>query len=162
MTDTFQYIVENCVKEFHANKIGRALMLQTLTYQIIVMLSRLEEIQSVLITRSQTKAEKLFRQFKQSVKSSYDYRKTVESYAAELGISVNYLHRVCKEIANRPPKDLIIDFFINESKHLLQDVNKPISQISYQLHFEDPAYYTRIFKKRTGMTPKEFREILFT
>lgn len=153
--------MQNCINEYQGSTLGRALMLQTLVYQVIVLICRLQEPQTISSSRSQTKAEKIFRQFRQAVKQSYNYRKSVESFADELGISVNYLHKVCKERTNRPPKELIIDFFINESKHLLQDINKPVSQISYELNFEDPAYFTRIFKKKTGMTPKAFREMLF-
>lgn len=145
LSNRLKTTMQNCIGEYQGSTLGRALMLQTLVYQVIVLIGRLQEPQTISSSRSQTKAEKLFRQFRQAVKQSYNYRKSVESFAEELGIFVNYLHKICKERTNRPPKDLIIDFFINESKHLLQDINKPVSQISYELNFEDPAYFTRIF-----------------
>ena len=46
----------------------------------------------------------------------------------------------------------------NEAKKYLLNTNYSISEVSYFLNFKDPAYFTRLFKKMTGVTPSEFRK----
>lgn len=55
------------------------------------------------------------------------------------------------------PKDLISLQLIHEAKRLLVQTNQDISVIAYSLGFEYPAHFSRLFKKITGFTPKEYR-----
>lgn len=57
--------------------------------------------------------------------------------------------------------DLIHIFLISEAKNLLRSENHTVSEIAYTLGFENPPYFSRLFKKETGFSPNQFkREIL--
>lgn len=53
-----------------------------------------------------------------------------------------------------------MNYFITEAQLLLTDVSLTISEVSYRLNFDDKSYFTRVFKKKTGKTPVEFRKSL--
>ncbi|MBG6233670.1 AraC family transcriptional activator of pobA [Pedobacter sp. CAN_A7] len=149
---------QTCVDEYHSNLPGRILMMQTLVGQIMVNLFRQKDISTHReAAATDTSSALYFRRFKQNIKSSYSYKKTVNQYAEDLKITSGYLNNICKSVSNQSPKDIIIDYFLIEARFLLLDPEKSINQVCYLLQFEDPAYFTRLFKKRTGTTPKEFR-----
>ena len=88
-----------------------------------------------------------FRRFKQLIKTNYAYKKTVEKYAHDLTISSGHLNRICRLVTNKPPKDVIIDYFISEAQIELQHDEKTITEVAYRLGFDDPAYFSRLFRK---------------
>ena len=53
-----------------------------------------------------------------------------------------------------------MNYFIAEAQLLLTDVQLTISEVCYRMNFDDKSYFTRIFKKKTGKTPAEFRKEL--
>ena len=72
----------------------------------------------------------------------------------------NYLNRCTKLIFNKPPKVLLIEIIIQQSQLLLQDKSKEVAEIAYELNFNDPSYFGRLFKKVTGGTPSEYRNTI--
>ncbi len=60
-------------------------------------------------------------------------------------------------MAYRPPKEMIHERLLQEARRLLQFSAIPVSEISYQLGFADPAYFSRFFTKRCGTSPSQYR-----
>lgn len=82
----------------------------------------------------------------------------VDAYAEILGVSTVKLNRVCKAYKARSVKQLILERVIREAKRLLIYTQNPVSELAYELGFQDHAYFSRVFKAHTGLAPKEFRE----
>ncbi|MCL9770350.1 AraC family transcriptional regulator [Flavobacterium sp. HXWNR69] len=153
----FQNMLE-CIEEYHQENIGKLLMLESMIGKIIVQLSRLPKSTPLRIFNKDNSSIIHFRRFSQLIRESHTYKKTIEQYASELHITTGHLNRICNIIAQQHPKEVIMDYFINESKVLLSDIEKSINEICYSIGFEDPSYFARIFKKKTGVTPNEFRK----
>ena len=68
------------------------------------------------------------------------------------------LNDICRRVANLPSKEIIHERLLQEARRLLQFSAVPISEISYQLGFSDPAYFSRFFTKRTGLAPSQYRQ----
>ena len=56
------------------------------------------------------------------------------------------------------PVDLLKQMRLERAKVLLNSTTKTVSEIAYSIGFTDPKYFTKCFKKVTGMTPSEYRE----
>lgn len=83
--------------------------------------------------------------------------KKPQDYADMLNMSTRHLSRICHETLNTNPSELISERIILEAKRLLIHSPSAINEVAYELGFEDAGYFNRIFKQKTGMTPKEFR-----
>ncbi|MDQ0477237.1 MULTISPECIES: AraC family transcriptional regulator [Chryseobacterium] len=147
-----------CVEEYHQENFGKLLMLESMIGKMIVQLSRIPKSTPLRIFNKDNSSIIYFRRFSQLIRESRTYKKTIEQYAAELNITPGHLNRICSIIAQQNSKEVIIDYFINESKTLLSDIEKSINEVGYSLGFDDPSYFSRLFKKKTGYTPNEFRK----
>jgi AraC family transcriptional regulator, transcriptional activator of pobA len=150
--------MKRCIDEYRNNAPGKQLMLESLISQLIVQLHRLTLETTKLSSSSDNASKVYFRRFMQLIKSTHSFRKTIEAYADELHISQGHLVRVCQTIATKTPKDIVTDYFMREAQVSLTNVDKSIAQVAYELSFDDPAYFSRLFKKKTGYSPKVFRE----
>ncbi|HBH08997.1 MAG TPA: hypothetical protein DDX40_06330 [Rikenellaceae bacterium] len=81
----------------------------------------------------------------------------VAGYARELGVTPNHLNRVVKSETGRSAGEWIENARLSLARTLLHDPGIPISEVSYRVGFEDPAYFSRFFKKLVGMSPTDFR-----
>lgn len=97
-------------------------------------------------------------EFKKLVFKNYSVHHTISFYAQRLKVSENYLNKCVKSVFNKTPKQLLIEIVIQQSKFLLLDESKNVAEVSFDVNFDDPSYFTRIFKKVTGVTPSKFRE----
>lgn len=150
--------MQHCVQEYRHKRPGRLLMLHHLVGQLLVQLFRLSLGEEKISAGGGNVSKIYFRRFQQLIKEAGTYRKSVEAYARDLKISTGHLNRVCRNLAGKSPKEFIIDYFITEAQLNLSQVERSVSEICYSLGFDDPAYFTRLFKKRTGQTPGEFRK----
>ena len=73
-------------------------------------------------------------------------------------MSTRNLNLICKNILNQTVSELIETRKLTEAKNQLTHTDKNISEIGFELGFNEKAYFTNVFKKRTGQTPTEFRE----
>ncbi len=81
---------------------------------------------------------------------------TVDWLAGKLGVSHRYMSDMIKAETGKTAVDQINLFLIEEAKNLLLSSNASISETAYQLGFEYPQYFSRLFKKKTGVSPKEY------
>lgn len=84
--------------------------------------------------------------------------KDVSFYASAFGLSVNTFSKKIKKHFGRSPSHLIQERIVLEAKKMLHLTYKPIKEIAAALNFEDEFYFSRYFKKQTGVSPKQFRE----
>ncbi|MFB7140503.1 helix-turn-helix domain-containing protein [Gottfriedia sp. NPDC056225] len=87
---------------------------------------------------------------------------TLDHLAKMSRLSPNYLSSVFKKEVGIPISEYIQRQRIEESKKLLQLTNYSISDIGTSLNFNDQSYFIKIFKKYTGLTPKQFKSNLFS
>lgn len=83
---------------------------------------------------------------------------TVKYCAAELCLSPNYFGDLIKKETDKTALEYIQDKIIDIAKERLLLPDHSISEVAYQLGFQYPQHFTRVFKKATGMTPHEYRK----
>ena len=96
--------------------------------------------------------------FLESVFNSEKQPGTIARYASENGISQNYLSRLVKNATGRSVGAWIDIVRIQRSKRLLTSTSLPIIDIASSVGIEDQSYFSRLFKKETGLTPSSFRK----
>lgn len=84
---------------------------------------------------------------------------TIQYLADNCHISPSYLSDLLTKETGRSAKDHINDFLIDKAKHLLLSSNDSISGIAYSLGFNYPHYFGRMFKQKTGYSPKDYRQV---
>ncbi|MDZ7879383.1 MAG: helix-turn-helix domain-containing protein [Saprospiraceae bacterium] len=124
--------------------------------RLFVLLSRAYTPQTVL-TASYNNIS-LVREFEKLVDAYYLDKRFPRDYAPILSITPSYLNEVCVETVGKSAGQIIRERVILEIKRLLVHSKSTISEIAYQLNFEDNAYFSRFFKKYTNLTPEKFRQ----
>ena len=96
--------------------------------------------------------------FKLLIENNFQTQKNVSAYAELLHISPSCLNEVAKKTTGITAGELIRNRVIDETKKLLFASGRSGKEIAFELGFDDPAYFSRFFRKYTGSTLKEFRE----
>jgi AraC-like DNA-binding protein len=96
-------------------------------------------------------------QFKLLIEKNYLTQKNVSSYAEMLNMNPSCLNEVAKRTTGITAGELIRNRVIDETKKLLYSSSMSGKEIAFELGFDDPAYFSRFFKKYTGTTLKDFR-----
>ncbi len=99
-----------------------------------------------------------FHNFLRVLEENFRQPHDVEFYASQLFMSVRNLNLITQSILQQSVSRIIETRKLIEAKNLLIATDKPISEIGFELGYEEKAYFTRVFKKNTGQTPTEFRE----
>ncbi len=95
--------------------------------------------------------------FTSLVDANFMTKRDLLFYADKLFITTNYLNKIAKEFLGSTAKKYILNKTIQEAKNLLSYTSLSIAEISDRLNIETSSYFVRMFRKHTGMTPKEFR-----
>jgi len=83
---------------------------------------------------------------------------TVQYFADKLNVTPNYLSDTIRHRSGKSALTVIHDFVLEEAKRLLKTTNLSVSEISYKLGFEYPNYFSRLFKRKTNLSPTEYRK----
>lgn len=82
---------------------------------------------------------------------------SVAYFAQKSNLSPNYFGDLIKHFTGKSPLDHIHDYVIKLAKDKLKNTTLSVSEISYSLGFDYPNYFARFFRKKTGLSPKVFR-----
>ncbi len=82
----------------------------------------------------------------------------VEYYAEKLFMSARNLNLVCQHILQKSVSEIIETRKLIEAKNLLTTTDMTVAEIGFELGYQEKAYFTNVFKKKSGQTPTEFRE----
>lgn len=99
----------------------------------------------------------ILRRFTELIDANYTRHLGVAEYARILAVSPTHLTRVTRQATGRPASALIGERVIREARRNLAYTNLSVSRIAYELGFDDPAYFSRVFTRATGVSPRAFR-----
>jgi len=100
----------------------------------------------------------LLKNFKQLIDKHFRSLKLPKEYAEILYITPNHLNALSQDLLGKTAGDVIRDRILLEAKRLLTNADMTVTEIAYDLNFQDNSYFNRFFKKYTGTTPEEFRK----
>ena len=97
-----------------------------------------------------------FIEFKIEVETHLTEQLTIDTIASKLSISTNNLYNIVKEFSGISPKEFITDRLMLEAKRKLYYSQTSIKELAYDLGFNDPDYFSRLFKKSTGQSVTDY------
>ena len=124
---------------------------------LLIMLHRLVNV------KPKTKTHALIEEMNNAVRFFHEnYNKSIciEEYAAEHHMSVSWFIRNFKEYTTMTPAQYILSLRISNAQTLLESTNYNVTEIADIVGYDNPLYFSRIFKKQSGMSPSEFRKQL--
>ena len=81
----------------------------------------------------------------------------IEEFARELNLDYPSCRRLFKDYTGLSPYQYFLQLKIHRARHLLQEGNLSVKEVSYELSFDNQYYFSRIFKKKTGRSPSEWQ-----
>ncbi|MEQ9216854.1 MAG: AraC family transcriptional regulator [Cyclobacteriaceae bacterium] len=99
-----------------------------------------------------------FKNFLQILEENFKRPEGVEFYAERLFMTTRNLNLICKKILQQSVSEIIETRKLIEAKNLLVGGDKTISEIAYELGYNEKSYFSNVFKKKAGQTPSDFRK----
>ncbi len=144
--------------ELVQNHAEKNTVLQLLLQQFWLHLYRISLALDIPLPRSDNRTLAYFQAFQKAVRQSVNEVKSVQDYAAGLNITTVHLNRICQALVRKSALQVIHGFVIDEARKYLTHTTYSLSEISYFLNVKDPAYFSRLFKKETGLSPGAYRK----
>lgn len=95
--------------------------------------------------------------FREAVNAHFRENRTIADYIDELGTTQHLLSRAVLEVLGLSPNDVILERRLLEAKRLLHFTVRSVEDISFDVGFSDPAYFSRFFRRRTDESPAGWR-----
>ncbi|MBO0321122.1 helix-turn-helix domain-containing protein [Muricauda sp. CAU 1633] len=155
----FNLLHDMFIEEFSTPDNIQGDMLQMLLKRMIIMSTRLAKEQLIVKTLGNDQIDTI-RRFNFLVDLHYKTKRRVSDYAEMLYKSPKTLSNLFSIYNQKSPQQIILERIALEAKRLINYTDKQNQEIAYDLGFNDPAHFSRFFKKMTQMTPSEYRENL--
>jgi AraC family transcriptional activator of pobA len=149
-------LLDQIAAEFKARLPERPLMLEWLVRAALLLFAR-AQVSLADTARPDRARSDLFARFRALVEAHYREQWSVPAYAAALHVSESRLNRACRALADKSAFEVVQERMLLEARRRLIYISAPVSQLAYELGFQDAAYFCRFFKKHSGVTPTEFR-----
>jgi len=150
-------LLDSISEEYFSDHKMKRETLQSLLHVLLIKAQRLYEHSADKNPYASPKNE-----FAQTIEKLIDNRYKLHwrarDYAKAMNITVAHLSAQCRQHFSKSVEALIQERMLLEVKRMLVYSEKPVKEICFELHFDDPAYFTRFFKKHTGATPLEYRK----
>jgi len=99
----------------------------------------------------------LVSRFRELIENAFREDWSLADYAAALNVSESRLRNACLNVTDQSPLQIVHARILLEAKRQLLYSSMSVSEIAYALGFDDPAYFTRFFSRRAGISPRTFR-----
>ena len=144
-------------REFGSALPGRSLAIEGLLKVVLANVLRLSHTPAESAEASAGRHRWLVTRFRELIETAFREGKSLADYAAALNVSQSRLRSACLSVTEQSPMQLVHARILLEAKRQLLYTSISVSEIAYGLGFDDPAYFTRFFSQRTGLSPRAFR-----
>ena len=150
----YPWIYNQMIRELQLQRVNHEDMISLYMHHIFITINR------YIKERRETKNDTIndIERAAHYFKDNYNKQISIEQYAAEHLMSVNWFIHSFKSVMKMSPMQYIISLRIAMAKGYLENSIKNIAEISNEVGYENALYFSRLFRKYTGMTPTEYRK----
>lgn len=153
----YSRIFKQMIQELQQCRAGYEELLAMLLRQIFIIINRqMTKERTLKSDYLDTEMELALEYFN----TNYNKELNVEDYAASRGMSVSWFIRTFKQYAGTTPMHYIVALRITNAQMLLETTNYNVTEIGNFVGYDNPLYFSRIFKKQKGFSPSEYRKQL--
>jgi len=156
-------IVEGIELEYQSNQ--DAFSKDIIISQLSTLLKYANRFYERQFLNRQALSTNLLEQFNDQLRAYFDSGKlqeigipSIEQIAEQLSVSQRYLSDTLKKETGNTSTEHLQLYLINEAKNILLDPSKTVAEVAYTLGFEYPTYFSRLFKKKEGISPTTYRD----
>ena len=154
---TYQIFFKEMIHELQTCRVGYEELLEMYLRQLLLMIQRTRmEQRPAVNTFMQEEMEKAMRYFQEH----YNEEIVIEDYAKTRGMSVSWFLRNFKHATNSSPMQYILNLRITNAVSLLENTDYNVTEIGAIVGYDNPLYFSRIFKKQKGVSPSDYRKLL--
>ncbi len=124
-----------------------------------IMLLKLSELFSARSGKLNNNDSILIHSLSHLIDSYFIQEQHLGFYTSAFNISESQLNNICHRHFNCGLKKILQNRLMQEARKLLLSSELSVSEIAYKLNFEDNSYFNKVFKNKTGLTPKRFRDL---
>lgn len=150
-------LLEQLLIEFDAPQEDHGLLLDWLARGILLLLLRQHRAERRADRAGRAEFD-TFRRFRALIELHYLEQWSVARYAQQLHLGEARLNRMCLRLGGKSAFELAQQRLMLEARRKLMYLPGSIASIAYELGFQDPAYFSRAFKRHAGISPKQYRE----
>ena len=156
-SSTYSYLFKEMIHELQNCKTGYEDLLTMYLCQIFLLVqrTRLEERPTVS-TYIQEEMEFARRYFNEH----YNEPISIQEYAESRNMSVCYFQRNFKQIVKHTPMQYLLTIRVNNAASLLETTDYSMAEIAAIVGYEDPLYFSRLFRKIKGVSPRDYRNLV--
>ena len=154
---TYAYLFKEMIHELQTCRTGFDELLEMYLRQIFLLIQRSwEERKPTVSSYLQEEIDYARKYFNEH----YNEDISIEEYAQSRGMSVSWFLRNFKQMTMKSPMQYILTIRINNAVSLLETTDYNVTEISTIVGYENPLYFSRIFKKQKGVSPSDYRKSL--
>ncbi len=153
-----EYYFKKINVEFHKRNIYKQQKIASLINLLYIDLSRIYSEFGLIENKISPTYLRTLRLLEDTIDAFYKTEKSAEFYAEKLNLTPKHLNRIVKSTINKTTSQLISERVILEAKRLIVHSKNSLAAISELLGYEDYAYFSRVFRLKTGVTPISFRK----
>lgn len=155
--DTLGFIDKNLKERKYTNS-AIVNSIGTLQEAITWFNSTVDEIIKFSVNHNK-KHTKIINQINTYIEENFSSSISLSNIADKFFINKNYLCDIYKAETNSTINDYITTLRIEKSKELIRDTNLTLTQISYEIGYQNTSYFNRVFRKKTGISPSEYMKL---
>lgn len=156
-SSTYSYLFKEMIHELQNCKTGYEDLLAMYLRQIFLLVQRTrQEERPTVSTYIQEEMEFARRYFNEH----YNEPISIQEYAESRNMSVCYFQRNFKQIVKHTPMQYLLTIRVNNAASLLETTDYSMAEIAAIVGYEDPLYFSRLFRKIKGVSPRDYRNLV--
>ena len=156
-SSTYSYLFKEMIHELQNCKTGYEDLLAMYLRQIFLLVQRTrQEERPTVSTYIQEEIEFARRYFNEH----YNEPISIQEYAESRNMSVCYFQRNFKQIVKHTPMQYLLTIRVNNAASLLETTDYSMAEIAAIVGYEDPLYFSRLFRKIKGVSPRDYRNLV--